>query len=155
MLVIDDITLRVAGRTLLEHTSARIPTGHRVGLVGPNGTGKTTLLRAMQGELAFETGSIELPRGARLAAVAQEAPGGDITALQAVLAADKERDALLAEAETATDPHRIAEIQTRLADIGAYAAPARAAAILAGLGIGADRICLLYTSGAADEGQAV
>lgn len=150
MLVIDDITLRVAGRTLLEHTSARIPTGHRVGLVGPNGTGKTTLLRAMQGELAFETGSIELPRGARLAAVAQEAPGGDITALQAVLAADKERDALLAEAETATDPHRIAEIQTRLADIGAYAAPARAAAILAGLGIGADRIdnaCTSFSGG--------
>ena len=98
MLVIDDITLRVAGRTLLEHASDRIPTGHRVGLVGPNGTGKTTLLRAMQGELAFEAGSIEVPRGARLAAVAQEAPGGTVTALQAVLAADKERDALLAEA---------------------------------------------------------
>ncbi|MEC9346445.1 MAG: ABC-F family ATP-binding cassette domain-containing protein [Pseudomonadota bacterium] len=139
MLHIDDITIRIAGRALIENATARLPTGHRVGLIGPNGTGKTTLLKAVMGEIGLDTGRIETPRGARIGAVAQEAPGGTLPAIEAVLAADTERAALLAEAETATDGHRIAEIQTRLADIDAYSAPARAAAILAGLGIGADR----------------
>ncbi len=84
-------------------------------------------------------GAIEVPRGSRIGAVAQEAPGGNLPAIDAVLAADTERHTLLQEAETATDGHRIAEIQTRLADIGAYAAPAKAATILAGLGILEDR----------------
>ncbi len=139
MLILDDITIRIAGRSLLQNASVRLPTGHRVGLVGPNGTGKTTLLRAVLGEIGLEGGSIEVPRGSRIGAVAQEAPGGSLPAIDAVLAADTERHALLAEAETATDGHRIAEIQTRLADIGAYAAPAKAATILAGLGILEDR----------------
>ena len=139
MLVLDDITIRIAGRTLLEGATARIATGHRAGLVGPNGTGKTTLLRAIMGEIPMESGTIETPRGARIGSVAQEAPSGETPAIEAVLAADTERADLLAEAETATDPHRIADIQTRLTDIGAHAAPARAATILDGLGIHADR----------------
>jgi ATP-binding cassette subfamily F protein 3 len=134
MLVLNDISIRIAGRLLLDEASARIPDGARVGLVGRNGIGKTTLFRAVTGELALEHGSIELPARARIGRLAQEAPGGPEKLIDVVLAADAERNALLAEAETAHDPHRIAEIQTRLADIGAHAAPARAAEILAGLG---------------------
>jgi len=134
VLVLDDISVRVAGRLLLDGASARIPEGARVGLVGRNGIGKTTLFRAIAGEVTIEHGSIVMPARARIGRLAQEAPGGPERLIDVVLAADTERSELLAEAERARDPHRIAEIQTRLADVGAHAAPARAASILAGLG---------------------
>ena len=134
MLIIDDLTVRIAGRTLIEDASVRIPDGSRVGLVGRNGTGKSTLFNVIAGDHAAETGHVEIPSRWRIGRLAQEAPNGPEPLVEVVLRADRERTALLAEAETATDPHRIAEIQTRLADIGAHAAPARAAAILAGLG---------------------
>src|SRR5476649_2408816 len=134
MLVIDDLTVRIAGRALLEDASARITPGARVGLVGRNGTGKSTLFNVITGEMGAETGSIEIPPRWRIGRLAQEAPNGPESLLEVVLQAPSERTQLLHEAETATDPHRIADIQTRLADIGAHAAPARAAAILSGLG---------------------
>jgi ATP-binding cassette, subfamily F, member 3 len=134
MLTITDLTYRVGGRTLLEKATAQIPAGRRVGLVGRNGAGKSTLLGLILGELHAETGEVEIPRRWRVGVVAQEAPGGDTTPLEAVLEADAERTALLSEAETTEDLHRIAEIHDRLNDIDAYAAPARAASILAGLG---------------------
>ncbi len=134
MLTINDLSLRVAGRLLIEHASLTLPAGTKAGLVGRNGTGKTTLFRAITGELAPETGSISLPKGTRIGQVAQEAPGTEEPLIDIVLKADKERDRLMREADTATDPHRIAEIQTRLADIDAHSAEARAAAILSGLG---------------------
>jgi ATP-binding cassette subfamily F protein 3 len=132
MLRIESIAYSVEGRPLFEGASAVIPTGHKVGLVGRNGTGKTTLFRLIRGELPLEAGSIEVPKGARIGGVAQEVPGSATSLLDTVLAADTERAALLAE--QATDPHRIAEIQTRLADIDAWSAEARATAILRGLG---------------------
>ena len=150
MLVLDDISIRVAGRLLLEEASARIPAGARVGLVGRNGIGKTTLFRAIVGETGLEHGAINMPARSRVGRLAQEAPDGPESLIDVVLAADTERLDLLAEAETATDPHRIAEIQTRLADIGAHAAPARAAAILAGLGFDAQaqrRPCTDFSGG--------
>ncbi|MCO5157061.1 MAG: ABC-F family ATP-binding cassette domain-containing protein [Aquamicrobium sp.] len=134
MLILDDISLRIAGRLLIDHASLTLPAGSKAGLVGRNGTGKTTLFKAITGELATETGSISYPKGTRIGQVAQEAPGTDDSLIEIVLAADKERASLLKEPETATDPHRIAEIQTRLGDIGAHSAEARAASILAGLG---------------------
>ncbi len=134
MLVIDDLTVRIAGRALIEGASVNIPTGSRVGLVGRNGTGKTTLFSVIAGDAAPEHGSVTMPPRWRIGRLAQEAPDGPDSLTEVVLRADTERTALLAEAETATDPHRIAEIQTRLADIGAHAAPARAASILSGLG---------------------
>ena len=134
MLVIDDLTVRIAGRALLENASARIVPGARVGLVGRNGTGKSTLFNIITGDMGAEQGTIEYPPRWRLGRLAQEAPNGPESLLEVVLKAHTERNALLAEAETAHDPHRIAEIQTRLVDIGAHAAPARAAAILSGLG---------------------
>ncbi|MEO1176708.1 MAG: ABC-F family ATP-binding cassette domain-containing protein [Pseudomonadota bacterium] len=132
MLRISDISYAVAGRPLFEGASATIPAGHKVGLVGRNGTGKTTLFRLIRGELALESGAISLPKGARIGGVAQEAPSSDVSLLDTVLAADTERAALLAE--QSDDPARIAEIQMRLADIDAWSAEARAATILKGLG---------------------
>lgn len=136
MLRIDDISFSIQGRPLFESASVSIPEGHKIGLVGPNGAGKTTLFRLIRGELALDGGEITLPSRARIGGVAQEAPGTDRSVLETVLAEDKERAALMAESETATDAHRIAEIQTRLADIDAWSAEARAASILDGLGFG-------------------
>ena len=134
MLKISDIHYAVEGRPLFEGAQANIPTGHKVGLVGRNGAGKTTLFRLIRGELALEAGSITLPSRARIGGVAQEVPGSDVSLIDTVLAADTERAALLAEADTAQDGARIAEIQTRLTDIDAWSAEARAASILKGLG---------------------
>ncbi|MGK9231717.1 ABC-F family ATP-binding cassette domain-containing protein [Inquilinus limosus] len=134
MLQIQDVTIRIAGRTLLDSASVSVPAGHKAGLVGHNGTGKSTLLRAIRQEIALDGGQIGIPARWRMASVAQEAPSGPASLLDTVLAADTERASLLAEAETAEDPHRIGEIHTRLADIDAHTAPARAATILAGLG---------------------
>ncbi len=136
MLSVSALTCRIAGRLILDGATCFVPAGHKVGLVGRNGSGKTTLFKLIQRELEPESGSIDLPRSARIGGVAQEAPAGPLSLLETVLAADAERAALLAERGTAEDPHRIAEIETRLADIQSHAAPARAAAILAGLGFG-------------------
>jgi ATP-binding cassette, subfamily F, member 3 len=134
MLHINDLTYRIGGRILFDRATAAIPAGHKVGFVGRNGTGKTTLLRLIMGDIAPDDGTVSWPKTAKVGGVAQEAPGGPQSLLETVLAADKERASLLAEAETASDPHRIAEIQLRLSDMGAHTAPARAAQILAGLG---------------------
>src|SRR5262249_26677798 len=134
MLVIDDLSIRVAGRILLERASARIPNGARVGLIGRNGTGKTTLFNVIAGDISAEQGQVEIPARWRIGKLAQEAPSGPESLLEVVLKGDREYTALSAESETAQDPHRIAEIQARLVDIGAHAAPARAASILAALG---------------------
>ena len=138
MLIIEDVSLRIAGRLLLDHASLTLPAGSKAGLVGRNGTGKTTLFKAICGEMPTESGSISYPKHTRIGQVAQEAPGTEDALIDIVLQADTERVALLAEAETATDPHRIAEIQMRLADIGAHSAEARASTILAGLGFDAE-----------------
>jgi ATP-binding cassette subfamily F protein 3 len=134
MLSITDISVRIAGRLLIDHGSAQIVPGARVGLIGRNGAGKSTLFQAIRGELPTETGTITIPPRWRVGSLAQEAPNGPESLIEVVLKADLERDALLREADTAHDPHRIAEIQTRLVDIDAHSAPARAAAILNGLG---------------------
>ncbi|PZX17499.1 ATP-binding cassette subfamily F protein 3 [Palleronia aestuarii] len=150
MLQIDDITFSVEGRTLFEGATAAIPEGHKVGVVGRNGTGKTTLFRLIRGELALEGGAISLPPRARIGGVAQEVPSSETSLLDTVLAADRERHTLMAEAETATDPARIADIQTRLADIDAWSAEGRATSILRGLGFTQDEIdmpCSAFSGG--------
>ncbi len=134
MLQISDLTYRLGERVLIEKATATLPTGAHVGLVGRNGAGKTTLFRLICEEIAPETGAISLPKRTRIGRVEQEAPGGEQILIDFVLEADRERAQLLAEAEDAADPLRIAEIQTRLVDIEAHAAPARAARILSGLG---------------------
>src|ERR1700726_646719 len=150
MLSITEISVRIAGRLLIDHGTAQIVPGARVGLVGRNGAGKSTLFHAIRGELPTETGSIAIPPRWRVGSLAREAPNGPESLLEIVLKADLERDALLREADTAHDPHRIAEIQTRLVDIDAHSAPARAAAILSGLGFSSDdqaRSCSEFSGG--------
>ncbi|MGI8525112.1 MAG: ATP-binding cassette domain-containing protein [Pseudolabrys sp.] len=150
MLIIDNLSIRVAGRLLLDHASARVTPGSRVGLIGRNGSGKSTLFNAIAGDQTTETGDIEVSPRWRIGRLAQEAPDGPDSLLEVVLKADLERASLMQEAEIAQNPHRIADIQTRLADIGAYAAPARAASILSGLGFSTadqERPCSEFSGG--------
>jgi len=150
MLQINDITYRIEGRLLFEEATATIPAGHKVGLVGRNGTGKSTLFRMILGEIEPESGSITRGSKASIGCVAQEAPAGPETLMETVLAANEELVALQTEAAIATDPYRIAEIQTRLSDMDAHAAPARAASILAGLGfpeVQQHRACSEFSGG--------
>lgn len=149
MLSITDISIRIAGRLLIDEGSAQIA-GSRVGFVGRNGVGKSTLFHAIRGDLPLETGSISIPPRWTIGSLAQEAPDGPPSLISVVLKADLERAALLKEADTATDPHRIAEIQTRLVDIDAHSAPSRAAAILSGLGFSTadqERSCSEFSGG--------
>jgi ATP-binding cassette, subfamily F, member 3 len=140
MLTVDNLTYRIAGRVILDGASCFVPAGHKAGLVGRNGSGKTTLFGLITGALEPETGSISLPRLTRIGKVAQEAPAGPRTLLETVLDAHTELARLQGARDRASDPHEIAEIETRLADIGAHSAPARAAEILAGLGFGPEEI---------------
>jgi ATP-binding cassette subfamily F protein 3 len=134
MLHINDLTYRIEGRPLFTQATLAISQGQKVGLVGRNGTGKSTLFRLIKGEVSPDDGSITLRSNMRLGCVDQEVPGGPTSLMDTVLAADIERADLLAEADTAADPMRIAQIHTRLSDIDAYTAEARAGSILAGLG---------------------
>src|ERR1035437_1300849 len=112
MLSINEISVRLAGRLLIDHGTAQIVPGARVGLVGRNGTGKSTLFKVIRGELPSESGTIAIPPRWRVGSLAQEAPNGPESLIEVVLKADLERAALLREADTARDPHRIAAIQT-------------------------------------------
>ncbi len=134
MIQINDLTLRMAGRLLIENASVTIPTGSKTGFVGRNGTGKTTLFKAITGDLGLESGSVSIPRDMRIGQVAQEAPGSDESLIEIVLAADVERTRLMEAAESETDGDKLAEIYVRLGDIDAHSAQSRAARILAGLG---------------------
>ena len=139
MLQITDLTLRIAGRPLLEGASATVSRGERVGLIGPNGAGKTTLFRLIGGELQPDQGSLAITGGWRVGRVRQDAPSGPEPLVEVVLAADEERTRLLAELDATDDGIRLGEIHERLLAIGAEAAPARAARILAGLGFSTEQ----------------
>jgi ATP-binding cassette subfamily F protein 3 len=150
MLAMSDISVRIAGRLLIDHSTVQITPGARVGFVGRNGVGKSTLFQAIRGDLPTETGTITTPPRWSVGSLAQEAPNGPEKLIEVVLKADRERETLMREAEVASDPIRIAEIQTRLADIDAHSAPARAAAILSGLGFSAqdqNRPCSEFSGG--------
>ena len=138
MLTINNLTVRLGGRTILDRASASLPPKSRTGLIGRNGAGKSTLMKAMIGELEADDGGIEMPRKTRLGYIAQEAPSGSATPFETVLAADAERADLLERSEIETDPDRLADIHERLIAIDAYTAPARAARILIGLGFDED-----------------
>jgi ATP-binding cassette subfamily F protein 3 len=134
MLNLNGITVRLGGRTILDGATAALPPGSRVGLIGRNGAGKSTLVRVIAGMLEPDDGSADMPRGSRLGYIAQEAPAGDATPFDTVIAADTERAALMIESETCEDPDRLGDVYERLIAIDAYTAPARAAQILIGLG---------------------
>jgi len=150
MLAIDNITVRIAGREILKGATANLPAGRRIGLVGRNGAGKSTLFKVILGQLHQDDGEISVPSTWRIGAVAQEAPGTEVSLLDTVLEADPERLKLLADAEHESDGHRLGEIYHRLEAIDAYTAPARAAEILAGLGFSAEdqlRPCREFSGG--------
>jgi len=150
MLHINNLTYRIEGRPLFTQATLAISQGYKVGLVGRNGTGKSTLFRLIKGDISPDDGEINLRKNMRLGAVDQEVPSGPQSLMVTVLAADKERSALLAESETAQDPNRIAAIHTRLADIDAYSAEARAGSILSGLGFSGEdqqRPCSDFSGG--------
>ena len=150
MLRIEDLSYRIGKRVLIDRASVDINPGHRIGLVGRNGTGKTTLLHLITGTLEPDTGKIDFPESWRLGITRQEAPSGPQSLTDTVLAGDRELTQLNTEAGTATDPLRIAEIHARLQEKHAHSAPSRAARLLAGLGFSeADRLrpCSEFSGG--------
>ena len=150
MLAIDNIVVRLAGREILSGATANLPAGRRIGLVGRNGAGKSTLFNVILGRLHADDGQVSWPNAWRVGAVAQEAPGTDVSLIDTVLAADQERLDLLAQAEHESDGHKLGDIYHRLEAIDAYTAPARAAEILAGLGFSAEdqlRPCKEFSGG--------
>ena len=134
MISFENISFSIAGRTLVKNSTVSIPNGHKVGLVGRNGTGKTSLFRLIYGEITLDNGNLKLNKNVRVGGVSQEAPSSSITLIDTVLAADQERTDLLEKAQIEKDPLKISEIQTRLTDIDAWSAEARASTILNGLG---------------------
>jgi ATP-binding cassette subfamily F protein 3 len=134
MLIISDLTFRIGGRTLLDNANLTITSGQKIGLIGPNGTGKSTLFKLIMGELSHDGGDIIIANRTSIGVVRQDIPEDDTSLIEIVLSFDKERAALLKEAETTEDPERVGYIYTRLEEIGAYEAPSRAETILAGLG---------------------
>ena len=150
MIHLDNLTYLIAGRPILESASATVDSGHRVGLVGRNGAGKTTLLRLITGDLESDQGAVRLPARARLGITQQEAPGGPESLIETVLRADEELTTLRRAADQETDPDRIGQVHSRLAQIDGYAAEARGARILAGLGFdhaAQQRSCMEYSGG--------
>ena len=150
MIKIENISFSVGSRKLLKTGNITIPTGHKIGVVGRNGTGKTTLFGLIKGDLELESGQIIIPKNANIGDVKQEVSENDLSVLETILAADKERDALLKQSETEKNPERISEIQLRLEDIGAWSAEARASAILKGLGFDEEdnhRLCKSFSGG--------
>lgn len=133
MLQITDLTFNAWGRKFLVDASVSLPPGSKVGLVGRNGIGKSTLFKLILGELNANGDEISLPKTARIASVDQEHPATPVSVIDTILEADVERHALLGRLETA-EPEEMGEIWSRLIEIDADAAPARAAEILVGLG---------------------
>ena len=150
MINFKNIYFSIGGVPLFENASGFVPTGHKVGVVGSNGAGKTTLFKLILNEIILDAGVIEVPKNYKIGYVSQEAPSTEVTLLDTVLEADIERSKLLQNAQIEKDPNKIAEIYTRLSDINAYSAEARASSILNGLGFSKEdlvRPCSNFSGG--------
>ena len=150
MINFKNIYFSIGGVPLFENASGFVPTGHKVGIVGRNGAGKTTLFKLILNEIILDGGVIEVPKNYKIGYVSQEAPSTEVTLLDTVLKSDIERSQLLYNAQIEKDPNKIAEIHTRLSDINAYSAEARASSILNGLGFSKDDLikpCSSFSGG--------
>ncbi|MFZ5720084.1 MAG: ABC-F family ATP-binding cassette domain-containing protein [Pseudomonadota bacterium] len=137
MLQINDLVLDAWGRRFFDHATVTLPKDAKVGLVGRNGVGKSTLFKVILGHMTPGSGEIGVPRQARIGSVDQEHPATPVSLIDTVLEADVERHDLLQRLETAA-PEDMGDIYTRLIEIDADRAPSRAAEILAGLGFRQD-----------------
>ncbi|MGB3625318.1 MAG: ABC-F family ATP-binding cassette domain-containing protein [Henriciella sp.] len=150
MLTIDNLTYRIQGRLLLDGATARIASGWKVGLIGRNGTGKSTLLRLIRESLQETDSAIRIGKAAKMGWVAQEVEASDRTLMDETLSSDTERAALMHASETVTDPDELAEIHERLMTTDAWSGEARAASILTGLGFSQSdlsRACREFSGG--------
>lgn len=137
MIEIKNLSLQRGNKQLLNNASLTIYPGQHIGLIGKNGTGKSSLFALIEGKISHDSGDIRLPKHWQLATVKQETPALDIPALDYVLQGDSELQQLqqlLQQAEDDDDGFKQAEYHARLDEIGAYSAPARAAKLLNGLG---------------------
>jgi ATP-binding cassette, subfamily F, member 3 len=138
MLQLQDLSLRVVGKLLFEDVNVHIPDGHLVGIVGRNGTGKTSLFRLILGDYHADSGDILFPKDWMIGTVSQDPPSGDITPLEVVMASDKERASLNEELDNNPATDRLAEIHARLVEIEGFRSEGKAAKILRGLGFSHD-----------------
>ena len=141
MIGFNQVTLRRGPRKLLENVNLRLHGGQRVGIVGRNGTGKSSLFSLLLGELTADAGEVDMPAGLDIATVRQETPAGSQPAIDFVLDGDTElRDIQrrLEKAEAEADGNAMGELHARLGEIDGYAATARAARLLHGLGFSPD-----------------
>ena len=137
MIEIKNLTLQRGLKVLLEQAALSLAPGRRVGLIGKNGSGKSSLFALLKGEITADKGDVSIPKHWKTAAVAQETPALDISALDYVLQGDGELQLFqtaLHEAEAKNDGMKQAEYHAKLEEIDAYSAPARAAKLLSGLG---------------------
>ncbi|MDX8406312.1 MAG: ATP-binding cassette domain-containing protein [Mariprofundus sp.] len=137
MLYFDQLTLRRGSKILFENATFTIHIGDKLGVTGANGCGKSSLFRLILSQLEEDSGSFRMDRGITIAHVAQETPGLSIPALQYIMQGDAELTDLeteLTDAETSNDGETLARLHERIAAIDGYAAPARAARLMHGLG---------------------
>ena len=141
MIALRNFALRRGERLLLSNVDLTLHAGYRVGVVGRNGAGKSSLFAAVQGELEADKGDLDLPGKVRIASVAQETPSLPDPALSFVLGGDTEVAAVLqaeADASAREDWEAVANAHQKMAELGAYDAEARAGKLLHGLGFPAD-----------------
>ena len=146
MLAIQKLSYRIAGRPIFTDASVNIMDGWKVGIVGANGAGKSTLFKLISKELQADSGVIELSERQTFGMVRQDIPSVDTPILEIVIQAHEELHHLMKAADTETDPYKIGEIHMRLAELDAWAAPARAAMLLTGLGFREDQLQLPFNS---------
>ena len=143
MIALQDITIMRGTKVLIEGASATILQGQKVGIIGRNGCGKSTLFAAIQGELAPDLGTIGIPKNLKIATVAQKTPALPTPAIEYVMQGDKTVSSLLSRrdaAYAANDGEKIALIEDELGVAGFWTLKARAGSLLFGLGFGPDEL---------------
>ena len=141
MISLNNISLMRGNQLLIADSSLTLSGGQRTGIIGRNGAGKTSLFKALEGEIPLEQGTIELPNGLRTSAMSQETPGSQRTALEFVIDADtayRTLERALQQAESDDDHGAMARLHSELDNIEGYSIHNRAEQLLSGLGFSTD-----------------